>query len=131
MKTVTVTTREPQMTSEASPEEKAEFTRQLIDVFGIDETRRMAGHRFPSTEGLIDIAMLRRPTEKCRHCGRPIATLGGKWTHTDHDGLPLIFGRGCRSASWESRSEEDGYDPSLDKRLKAAALPGVRRPKES
>lgn len=118
------------MTSELTPEQRTAFTLDMIERRGLDETRRLVGGGYPSASEFADISLLRRPTETCRHCAHPIATLGGRWTHTDTDGLPLMFGRKCRSASWTRMSESEGYDPGLDKNLRAAALPGVRRPKE-
>lgn len=117
------------MTSTLTPKQRTAFTQELIERQGLDETRRLISSN-PLAASLIDVSLLRRPTEECRHCGYPIATLSGRWTHTDADGVPLMLGRGCRSASWTRMSEEEGYDPSLDKNLRAAALPGVRRPKE-
>lgn len=108
----------------------AAATEELIQAFGLDEARRVVGHGHPSRKRLVDLAPLRQPTEQCRHCGHPIAPMGGRWTHTDADGLPLLFDRGCRSAAWTrdpyGAEDDRGWPP----KSKAAALPGVRLPKE-
>ena len=111
-------------------EARAAAAEELVRRFGLDGARRVVGQGHPSYKLQVDIAPLRRPTEECRHCGHPIAPMGGRWTHTDADGLPLLFGRGCRSAAWtrDPNGAEDDHKWPLE--LKAAALPGVRMPKE-
>lgn len=118
------------MTSELTPQQRSANTLQLIERCGLDKARYMVGVSQSEIGKFIDVSLLSRPTETCRHCGYPIATLRGRWTHTDENGLPLGSGRKCHSAALTRMPEARDYDPGLDKKLSAAALPGVHRPKE-
>ena len=68
------------------------------------------------------------PTTPCRWCGKPIAFWAwpDDYMHLDAEGIPIPFGRGCRSASTDDSNPYDGHSQDLSLKKHWLAEPEKR-----